>query len=478
MQLLLKSILIISLLIISYQPIKAISGNNPPEEQFKTIDKYLTQVTDNNFSGVVLVASKDKIFKKGYGFADREQKINITPSTAFCIGSVTKQFTGAAILTLEMAGKLSVNNKISNYFKDLPEDKKEITIHQLLTHSSGLPPAIGDDYEPLERDDFLKKAFATPLEFKAGEKYLYSNVGYSVLAAIIEKASGLDYETYLFNNLFKPAEMDKTGYKIPKWEPKEVAIGYLANKKWGRPNEQNWSKLGPYWNLLGNGGILSTVEDLYKWHQILETDKILNESAKQKYYARHIEEGEGAGTYYGYGWAIFPTPRKTSLITHNGGNGIFYCDFLRYLEEKVTIIFITNSVKKEFRAIPREIALSIFKPNHQPQFVANQDTKYTSIKDHPQQELIENFIKAITSNNKESIGSFVNKNFGQELLNFAPLEKHVEILSKIGKNIANLQIVGITKANDRCLIKFKDSPITLIMTIEKDNKITGLGLED
>ncbi|MCB1024728.1 MAG: beta-lactamase family protein [Acidobacteria bacterium] len=364
-------------------------ANSSVEMKPRVIDDFLTGLSKNGFSGSVLVSDGKSVFNHCYGMADRENSVSCNEHTAYDIGSVTKQFTGAAILKLEMQGKLSVGDRIDKFFSGAPDDKKAITIHQLLTHSSGFPSAIGDDYEVLDKEAFLEKAFKTKLNFKPGEKYDYSNVGYSVLAAIIEKVSGEPYEKFLHDNLFEPAGMKETGYTIPQWKPEQIAVGYNGDRKWGRPTEKKWDRTAPYWNLLGNGGILSTTDDLYKWHRALLTDKILDKAAKAKYYKRHIEEGENAGTYYGYGWALFPTPRNTTLITHNGGNGTFYCDFLRYTEEKVTIILLSNSMRREFRAIPMKIAKSLFSKDYKPEIeLRTANPSAISLKDHPEADLI------------------------------------------------------------------------------------------
>ena len=111
----------------------------------------------------------------------------------------------------------------------------------------------------------------------------------------------------------------------------------------------------------GNGGVLSTAEDMYKWHVALLGEKILSEYAKQSFYKKHMREGVNASSFYGYGWAIFPTSRDTELIAHNGGNGIFFADFLSYLDEKVTIIILTNEAGRSNDMIASDIARIIFK---------------------------------------------------------------------------------------------------------------------
>jgi CubicO group peptidase (beta-lactamase class C family) len=446
-------------------------ANNPGKE-FTRIDAFLSELSQRGFNGAVLVAHGKDIFKKGYGFSDKENQTPCTPQTVFDIGSVTKQFTGAAILKLEMQGKLSVNDRITKYFDNVPADKQSITIHQLLTHSGGFSQSLGDDYTPLTKADFINDALQSKLLFTPGGQYEYSNVGYSLLAAIIEKTSEMTYEQYLNRNLFKPAGMNNTGYKLPNWNETDIAAGYNSDIRWGKPNEKPWGDSGPYWNLLGNGGILSTVEDLYKWHVALLGDRILDRAAKEKYYKRYIEEGPGAGSYYGYGWAIFPTPRNTWLITHNGGNGMFFCDFLRYLDEDVTIIVLCNSYRQEFRNIAREIALSIFNPGHKP-YMDIQDKKFTSLEQHPDKELIKKFVDAIFSGDNNKIEQMVRGSFSKKMINFVPMEKHIEMLSRLKQDLSSGEISGVYQTDDKTEIKFSNSSSTLTLVIQ-NGKIDGV----
>ena len=173
--------------------------------------------------------------------------------------SMTKQFTAAAILKLEMMGELSVDDPITEHLDGVPRDKREITIAQLLNHSSGLIDALGDDYEPIARDRMLAGAFKSELQSRPGAEYSYSNLGYSVLAALIEEVSGESYEEFLSQNLFEPAGMAATGYVLPDWDTEQVAVEYDAGgASQGRPFDHPWADDGPYWNLRGNGGMLST----------------------------------------------------------------------------------------------------------------------------------------------------------------------------------------------------------------------------
>ncbi len=437
-------------------------------------DSFLKTLEKQGFNGAVLVSDGKTVFKDCYGFADKEAKIKCDVDSVYTVGSITKQFTGAAILKLEMMGKLSVQDKISKYFKDVPKDKQDITIHHLLTHSAGFPGGIGDDYDVVSRNEYVKLALATNLRFKPGTKYRYSNTGYSLAAAIIEKSSKMSYEEFLYKYLFKPAKMKKTGYSIPKWKAEKVAVGYRNGVRWGKTIEKPWGKDAPSWHLVGNGGILSTVGDMYKWHKALSGNKILNDSAKAKFYKRHIEEGEGAGSFYGYGWALFPTKRNTWLTAHNGGNGVFFADFWRFRDEKITIIMLTNEGRREIERIPSEIAKSIFDNKYQPKIEIIQDKKIKSLTSHPNADLISSFIQVSKSKDSETIKNFANDNFTEDFLKIAPIKEIVRVLSRIGTDITDIKIEFITIRGSQSFIKFTGQDRMLRFRF-KEGKIDRFG---
>jgi CubicO group peptidase (beta-lactamase class C family) len=308
------------------------------------IDEHLSKQEEQGFSGAILVAKGgDIILAKGYGYAHRENKVPFHTESAFDIGSITKQFTGAAILKLETMGKLRTDDPITKYFKNVPEGKKNITIHHLLTHAAGFSDALGFDYAPVPREEFITLALGSSLKSQTGERYHYSNVGYSLLAAIIEIVTGDGYERFLHDHLFKPAGMSDTGYRLPDWRENQVAHGYRGEKYFGQPHTQDWDDDGPWWHLRGNGGIISTIHDMYRWHLALAGDKVLSEEAKTKYYTPHILEGPGADTHYGYGWVVAESSRGTTVYMHNGGNPYFANDCYRYVDDDVFVYIASNN---------------------------------------------------------------------------------------------------------------------------------------
>lgn len=333
----------------------------------RKIESYLEKLEKIGYSGAVLVAIDGKpVISRGYGYADVERKIRNSPATVFDIGSVTKQFTAAAILKLEMQGKLSTADKITKYFDGVPEDKSAITIHDLLRHSSGLPGGIGGDYDEITEKEFVEKVLAAKLRDEPGKHFGYSNIGYSLLALIVEKVSGGSYEEYLYKKLWKPAGMEWTGYSRPKFKPEMIAAGYREQTLWGKPNEKKWAADAPFLHLKGNGGVLSTIEDMYKWDVALNGDGVLSKDAKRKIYFPALRENEKGDSHYGYGWDILRTERNTTRVWHNGTNRVFFSDFFRFIDEGVTIIVLTNSWQDDFPPTGGRISRIIFEKDFVP----------------------------------------------------------------------------------------------------------------
>ncbi len=325
------------------------------------IDTYLARLTAFGFSGAVIMAKGKSVqVAKGYGLANRERGIRCNANTVFTIGSITKQFTGAAILKLEMQGALSVQDPITKFFDNVPEDKAGITVHHLLTHTAGLVDSLGGDHDlHATREWVFREAMSSKLKWRPGTRHSYSNLGYSLLGMIVEKASSMGYEQFLREYLFAPAEMLRTGYLLPNFTADERAVGYRGGEAWGTVLDRPMLEDGPCWNLRANGGIHSTIVDMFRWHQALLGSDVLSDEAKKKYFAPHVDEGSG-DSFYGYGWVNFKTPRGTRLLAHNGGNMIFSADFRRYVDENVMFFLASNTADFFVDPISSQIARIIF----------------------------------------------------------------------------------------------------------------------
>ncbi len=320
------------------------------QEKARQLDIYLTRLAEEkSFSGGVLVIQgNETILKKGYGFANREKRIIYSSSTLGSIGSITKLFTATAIMKLVEQGKLRLSNPLSHFFINVPTDKKDITIHQLLTHSSGFVEFLeGDqgDFEVINTDLFLKRAFAQPLAFKPGSKAIYTNVGMSILGIIIEQVSGMDYELFLKKQLFEPNGIQEIAYTYPEVYSDRIAIGYKNGSVWGT-HQQRYKKAGggPYWNLKANGGLEVSLDDMERWVNAFTKHFVLAENSIQQMFSKQVaEEGYGGESYFGYGCNILKSRRGTKMIDNGGSNGVYHARLLRLPEENMVFYVITNN---------------------------------------------------------------------------------------------------------------------------------------
>ena len=337
-------------------------------DTFTKIDTYLNNGIPNGFSGAILVSKEGKlIINKGYGLANKDNKILNNPNTIFDIGSNTKQFTSTAILKLEEQNKLKVTDSLSKFFKNLPIEKQSITIHQLLTHSAGFSESIGRDFTEISQKEFFEKLFSSKLLSEPGEKYSYSNTGYSVLGRIIELASGQRYEAFLNEHLFTPAGMKQTGYLLPKWDTKQMSRGYNRNVIKTESTITRYQETGDVnWHLKGNGGINSTQNDMLLWYKALKTNIILTAESFKKLTTAYVLSPKG--TYsYGYGWIVENSKANTSIISHNGSNGTFTHSLIWYPEEDIYIAYATNANSAKVEGIAYVVAKIILDESYVPE---------------------------------------------------------------------------------------------------------------
>jgi CubicO group peptidase (beta-lactamase class C family) len=334
--------------------------NAPMPPPARLTDTLFHAVATNHGPGVaVLVEQNGKVlFEQGYGLADVPHHLAITPQTKFRIGSVTKQFTAAAILKLEEEGKLSVADKLSKYFPDFPRGD-EVTLHQLLTHTSGIhnysaKPGFSDQATNSSAPEAIIASFKNdPYDFDPGTAWEYDNSGYFLLGRIIEKVSGEPYGDWLRREFFKPLRMSSTGGQPSGPILKHEALGYgFGNGQY--TNAPNWDLS---W-LLGAGDLYSTVEDLGRWNEGVFGNQVLGvASLKAAWTPVRIGEDQeaSADTGYGYGWAISRF-RGSLEISHSGGIPGFSSFLMRLPRENFTVVILANSEPELPGVEPRPLA--------------------------------------------------------------------------------------------------------------------------
>ena len=304
------------------------------------LDEFMTSYNENSsykYSGTILVAKGNEIFlNKGYGMANYEENIPNKPNSVFAIGSITKSFTAVAIMQLQENGLLDVNDPISKYIEGNKRGD-DITIHHLLTHTSGLPRdgmTSGKRHVPLDQNvSYINK---WPLLFEPGEGHSYSNAGYQLLAAIIEEVSGKSYNDYIKDHIFIPLEMEKSRGGVDASYADNQAIGYqMKTKNPAQLSIFNFS------GITGSGNIYSTTEDLLKYHQGIYDKKLLKAESIDKMFSPQWGDWNNG---YGYGWDITKGYNQKK-ISHGGniGGGGYVSSLISYPESDYVIIFLTNN---------------------------------------------------------------------------------------------------------------------------------------
>lgn len=314
--------------------------NGFAQQKAQKIEALMKQYYDyEQFNGSILVAENGKVvYKKGFGMANMEWNIPNATDTRFRIASVTKQFTAALVLQLVEEGKIKLDGKISDYLLDYRKDTGgRVTVHQLLNQTSGIPNLSESSRSPfINVRDALKKYASGDLEFEPGAKYNYSNSGYWILGAIIERVTGKTYEAVLRERIFAPAGMTNSGYEHHAPLLEKRASGYVKTLA-GYVNAPYVEMSVPY----AAGSIYSTVEDLFKWDQALYADTILTADSRKLMFT------PGLGNY-GYGIRITneqigKSDRKTKVIWHAGGIEGFNSLIWRAVDKRQTVIILDNT---------------------------------------------------------------------------------------------------------------------------------------
>ena len=291
---------------------------------------------------------------KGYGFANVEHQVPVKPETVFQSGSTGKQFTATAVLMLAEEGKLSLDDKISKYFTDVPDAWKEITVRNLLSHTSGTTdyPKDFDFRRDYTEDELVKRAAQIPLAFRPGEKWSYSNLGYVLLGILIHKVSGQFYGDFLQERVFKPLGMTTTRIINEADIVPNRAAGYRLVK--GELKNQEW--VSPTMNTTADGSLYFTILDLIKWDAALYTDKLLKRASLEMMWTPiKLNDGSVNKGNYGFGWSINNT-NGHKVIEHGGSWQGFRANISRYVDDRMTVIILANLASAQPEKLSHQVA--------------------------------------------------------------------------------------------------------------------------
>jgi CubicO group peptidase (beta-lactamase class C family) len=291
---------------------------------------------------VIVVKDGKTVLRKAYGMASVAEKRGMQVDDVLRLGSITKQFTAVAIMLLVEQGKLSLTDTVTKILPDYPENGKKVTIEHLLTHTSGIPSYTSKaNYEAnstkqVSVNQMLDSFKNDPLEFEPGSTWSYSNSGYFLLGAIVEKASGESYAQFVEKNLFVPLGMQNTAYEGYERTKHTHAVGHSPSKDGFTPSAP-LSMSQPY----AAGSLTSTVDDLAKWDAAIGAAELLKpDSWKRAFTAYQLPNGRSSN--YGFGWSIGGLD-GSPMVSHGGGINGFSTYALRLPQEKVFVAVLTNA---------------------------------------------------------------------------------------------------------------------------------------
>jgi len=319
-------------------PLRAQPAQSPATTR-DTVDRLVSaEMARMHIPGMSLaVVRGGKLVKaQGYGVADLEQQIPVTPQTVFKIGSVSKQFLATGIMLLAQDGRLTVDDPVSKYFPGAPESWRGITLRHFLTHTSGVlreGPAF--DALKVQPDSIvIRSAFARPLEFPTGSKYQYCNVCYFTLADVIARVSGKPWDVFLAERVFRPMGMAATRTTTLTELVPHRARGYTWRDS-GYVNAPELLALRP------SGAFLSSVLDLAKWDAALYEDRVLTKASRDAMWTPVRLTG-GASYGYGFGWTLDSLDGHWR-VSHGGSLPGFRAEMARFPKDSLTVIVLTNA---------------------------------------------------------------------------------------------------------------------------------------
>ena len=318
--------------------------------------------TGGKFWGMVLVAKGGEVvFERGWGASDRAGKRLNDARTIFELASTSKQVAATAILRLEQQKKLKTSDPITKFFPKAPKDKKAVTVDHLLHHTAGLDPNLGVPYAwKGTLETYLEQMLAPPLATTPGTAFAYSNVGYELLAAIVEVVTGAPFEAYCRKELFAPAGLVDTGFV----NDGALVASDRAARRACEDCLDEWTATRWFygWGYRGMGGVVSTADDLVRWDRALRGDAVLDKAAKAKLYATALDG-------YACGWFVGPTDTGTTRAWHTGGVRGFAIQYVRWLEDDVMLAILSDGTTDVY-GVERAVTATLFAP---PKLVADLD---------------------------------------------------------------------------------------------------------
>jgi CubicO group peptidase (beta-lactamase class C family) len=311
--------------------------------QADVVDNYVrAEMTKQRIPGLaLLVARRGQVIRaQGYGLANVELQVPVKPETIFQSGSVGKQFTATAVMMLVEEGKIGLGDPLTKYFPDAPPSWKKVTIRELLSHTAGFTdyPKGFDMRRDYTEAAQLKIVESIPLAFPPGTSWSYSNLGFLTLGILIHKVTGEFYGDFLQEHIFQPLDMQTTRIISESDIVPNRSAGYRLVK--GELKNQEW--VSPTVNTTADGSLYFSIMDLAKWDAALYTEKLLKRSSLDEMWTvAQLNNGQPNSGHYGFGWFVV-TKNGHRVVEHEGAWQGFETQISRYLDDKLTVVVLTN----------------------------------------------------------------------------------------------------------------------------------------
>lgn len=321
-----------------------------------TIDAAISALErERQFSGAIVVeAAGQPILTKGYGFADRENEIPFTIDTIAQVGSLTKQFTAMTALVLADEGRLHLFRPIKTYLPEVPEAAANITLNQLMTHTAGLPEYCGEDFTKLAVAELISRCLAGPLLFEPGTRSEYSNTGFSVVAATIERVTGQPLEKVMAEKVLVPNGLLHTGYHFSDETGLTFSYGYDQGKREDVIHRRIAAMGEDWWALKGNGGMQAPARDMMRWAHVMRGEGALRaQTVRAATTPRHAADER---SHEAYGWYVFfDNDGETLQVSHSGSDGVFFSYFWENPRDGYFFYLVGNGGEEVSRDAVREV---------------------------------------------------------------------------------------------------------------------------
>ena len=401
------------------------------------MEDFIGSLSSHTFNGAVVLEKNGKLISgNGYGYALYDQKLPFTTKTITNTANLARQFTAAAVLTLKRDQKLKLDDPLSRFFDKIPSHYQDIQLIHLLQNTSGLPLELPEPAKAKTKEAFLKSVWQLPLLAPAGKEYHYSEVGYRLLAAVVESASGQDYETFLRKMILEPAGMYNTGYVLPDFqlmlqaksrqiEEEEVLyLQYIKNRN-------------SLWQLLGNSGMLSNAEDLFRWLEVLYKEPFL--SAEDLELIK-VASADKADNVSAFGWKSATGPGGSPVLLHQSSQNGYFCQLMFLPEENISLVVLANQLNGQVEKLGEQLVRVVLFPNYVPAPLPYTEQKLVRLPQEEEARHARALLAFLEKGTMSLANSLITQHYSPGFQAQVPERNHLDALDKLFQRLGSARL--------------------------------------